>query len=228
MTLALYAHPFSSYSQKALVALYANDIAFEYRNLEDPVHQRALEALWPMKRFPVLVDGTRVDGTPADGDRTVIEATAIIEYLHVRHPGPVRLLPDDPLAAVQVRMLDRFFDNYVSTPQQKVVFDAIRAEADRDPYGVAEARRMLDTSYGWLEEHLADGRTWAAGDALSLADCAAAPFLFYADWTHRIPEACTRVHAYRARLLAWPAFARAVDEARPFRPYFPLGAPDRD
>jgi glutathione S-transferase len=125
-------------------------------------------------------------------------------------------------------MLDRLFDNFVSTPQQKVVFDAFRTEADRDPYGVAEARRTLDTSYAWLERHLQDGRPWAAGDSLSLADCAAAPFLFYADWTHRIPEACARVHAYRARLLAWPAFARAVEEARPFRPYFPLGAPDRD
>ena len=218
MTLALYAHPFSSYCQKVLVALYANAVPFDYRNLEDREHQQALEALWPMKRFPVLVDG----------DRTVIEATAIIEHLHVRHPGPMRLLPDDPLAAVQVRMLDRFFDNYVSTPQQKCVFDAIRAEPDRDPYGVAEARRMLDTSYAWLERHLADGRPWAAGEAFSLADCGAAPFLFYADWTHRIPEALVHVHAYRARLLAHPAFARAVDEARPFRAYFPLGAPDRD
>ena len=215
---ALYAHPFSSYCQKVLTALYANGTPFEYRNLEDPAHQRELEALWPMKRFPVLVDG----------DRTVFEATAIIEYLHVRHPGPVRLLPDDPLAAVQVRMLDRFFDNYVSTPQQKFVFDVLRAEADRDPYGVAEAQRMLDTSYAWLEKHLADGRSWAAGEAFSLADCAAAPFLFYADWTHPIDARFANVHAYRARLLARPAFARAVDEARPYRSYFPLGAPDRD
>jgi len=218
MTLALYAHPFSSYCQKALVALYENDTPFEYRNLEDPAHGRELEALWPMKRFPVLVDG----------DRTVLEASTIIEYLHVRHPGPVRLLPDDPLAAVQVRMLDRFFDNYVSAPQQKVVFDAIRQDADRDPYGVAEARRMLDNAYVWLERHLGDDRPWAAGRHFSLADCGAAPFLFYADWTHAIPAACVRVHAYRARLLGRPSFARAVEEARPFRPYFPLGAPDRD
>ncbi|UWX04193.1 glutathione S-transferase family protein [Pseudoxanthomonas sp. NC8] len=223
MTLALYAHPFSSYCQKVLVALYANGVPFQYRSLEEPAHQHALEALWPMKRFPVLVDSA-----PGDGERTVIEATAIIEYLHVRHPGPVRLLPEDPLAAVGVRMLDRFFDNYVSTPQQKCVFDAIRAEGDRDPYGVAEARRMLDTSYAWLEKHLEDGRRWAAGDDFSLADCGAAPFLFYADWTHRIPEAHVHVRAYRARLLAHPAFARAVDEARPYRSYFPLGAPDRD
>jgi glutathione S-transferase len=215
---ALYAHPFSSYCQKVLVALYENATPFEYRNLEDPAHGRELETLWPIKRFPVLVD---------DG-RTVLEASTIIEYLQLRHPGPVRLLPDDPLEALQVRTLDRFFDNYVSTPQQKVVFDAIRTGGDRDPYGVADARRMLDAAYAWLERHLADDRPWATGAEFSLADCGAAPFLFYADWTHAIPDRHARVHAYRARLLARPSFARAVDEARPFRPYFPLGAPDRD
>ena len=217
MSLVLYAHPFSSYCQKVLVALYENDTAFEYRNLEDPAHLQALARLWPMKRFPVLVDGTR----------TVIEATSIIEYLHVCHPGPVRLMPIDPLAAVGVRMLDRFFDNYVSTPQQKVVFDALCAETDRDPHGVRKARAMLETSYAWLDARMAT-RTWACGDAFSLADCGAAPFLFYADWTHAIEPRFANVRAYRERLLARPSFKRAVDEARPFRPYFPLGAPDRD
>lgn len=217
MSLVLYAHPFSSYCQKVLVALYENDTAFEYRNLEDPAHLQALARLWPMKRFPVLVDGTR----------TVIEATSIIEYLHVCHPGPVRLMPIDPLAAVGVRMLDRFFDNYVSTPQQKVVFDAINPQAERDPHGVRKARAMLDTAYAWLDARMA-GREWACGDAFSLADCAAAPFLFYADWTHAIDPRFAHVHAYRARLLARPSFKRAVDEARPFRTCFPLGAPDRD
>ena len=178
---------------------------------------QTLTRLWPMKRFPVLVDG----------DRTVLEASCIIEYLGLTHPGPVRLIPDDPLAAVEVRMMDRFFDNYVSTPQQKFVFDALRPEASRDAYGVAQAREMLDTSYAWLDGVMAD-REWAAGDQFSLADCAAAPFLFYADWTHRIGEQHRHVLAYRRRLLARPSFARAVDEARPFRAYFPLGAPDRD
>src|SRR5690606_11259265 len=218
MSFALYAHPFSSYSQKVLVALYENAVPFEYRDLEDPAHARQLQALWPMKRFPVLVD----DGS------TVLEASTIIEYVQLRHPGPVPLLPADPLQAVEVRMLDRFFDNYVSTPQQKVVFDALCAEGDRDPHGVHQARRMLETSYAWLEQHLADGRPWAAGADFSLADCAAAPFLFYADWTHPIPSGHARVHAYRARLLARPSMRRAVDEARPYRSYFPLGAPDRD
>lgn len=116
----------------------------------------------------------------------------------------------------------------MSTPQQKVVLDALRPEGQRDPQGVAEARRLLETSYAWLERHLADGRTWAAGAHFSLADCGAAPFLFYADWTQPIPPGCTRVQAYRARLLARPSMRRAVDEARPYRHYFPLGAPDRD
>ncbi|MGN6519969.1 MAG: glutathione S-transferase family protein [Dokdonella sp.] len=214
---ALYAHPFSSYSQKVLIALYENDIAFEYRNLESEEHRDALARLWPMRRFPVLVD---------DG-RTIVEATTIIEHLALRHPGPVTLLPHDREPALEVRALDRFFDNYVSTPQQKVVFDRLRPEADRDPYGVTEARAMLDTAYAWLERHM-DGRTWAVGDTFTLADCAAAPFLFYADWTHPLGDRFPNVSAYRRRLLARPSFARAVDEARPFRPYFPLGAPDRD
>ena len=213
----LYAHPFSSYCQKVLVALYETGTPFEYRHLEAPGASEELAALWPMKRFPVLVDG----------GRTVIEATCIVEYLQLHHPGAVRLIPEDPDAALQVRMLDRFFDNYVSTPQQKFTFDALRPEAQRDPYGVEEARRMLETSYAWLDRHMAD-REWAATDDFSLADCGAAPFLFYADWTHPIDARYPNVRAYRQRLLSLPSVMRAVDEARPYRSYFPLGAPDRD
>ena len=213
----LYAHPFSSYCQKVLVALYENGTPFDYRSLEDAQNGAELAALWPMKRFPVLVDG----------QRTVLEASCIIEYLQLHHPGAVRLIPADADAALDVRMLDRFFDNYVSTPQQKVVFDALCAETDRDPHGVRKARAMLETSYAWLDARMAT-RTWACGDDFSLADCGAAPFLFYADWTHAIEPRFANVRAYRERLLARPSFKRAVDEARPFRPYFPLGAPDRD
>jgi len=213
----LYAHPFSSYCQKVLVALYENDTPFEYRMLEEPGAMDELTALWPMKRFPVLVHA----------GRTVIEATSIIEYLGVHHPGAMQLVPGDADAALDVRMMDRFFDNYVSTPQQKIVFDRIRAEAVRDPQGVTDARAMLDTAYAWLDRRMA-GREWAAGEGFSLADCGAAPFLFYADWTHPIDAVYANVIAYRQRLLARPSFARAVDEARPFRNYFPLGAPDRD
>jgi glutathione S-transferase len=219
MALVLYAHPFSSYCQKVLIALYENGTPFELRLLEGPDSpaMQELAAHWPMKRFPVLVDC----------GRTVIEASCIIEHLGLYHPGPVRLLPDDARAALEVRMLDRFFDNYVSTPQQKIVSDRIRPEAARDAYGVAEARAMLETSYAWLERGM-EGRTWAAGDRFSLADCGAAPFLFYADWSHPIGDRFPNVQAYRRRLLARPSFARAVDEARPYRAFFPLGAPDRD
>lgn len=213
----LYAHPFSSYCQKVLVALYENGTAFDYRNLEDAHANAELTGLWPMRKFPILVDG----------DRTVLEATTVIEYLGLHHPGPVRLMPEDHDRAIEVRMLDRFFDNYVSTPQQKVVADRLRPEADRDPYGVAEARAMLETAYAWLDQRMAK-REWAAGVEFTLADCGAAPFLFYADWTHAIDPRFTHVRAYRERLLARPSVKRAVDEARPYRSYFPLGAPDRD
>jgi glutathione S-transferase len=157
----------------------------------------------------------------------VTESSIIIEHLGLHHPGPVRLIPDDARAALDVRFMDRFFDLYVSSPQQKVVFDSLRAPEQRDPQGVADARKMLETSYRWLDAVMAR-REWAAGSAFSLADCAAAPALFYADWTHPIDEAIANVHAYRRRLLARPSFARAVDEARPYRAFFPLGAPDRD
>jgi len=219
MTLQLFAHPFSSYCQKALIALYENDIAFDFRMLspDEPANGEAFARLWPIKRFPILVDG----------DRTILEATSIIEHLQARYPGPARLIPDDRDLAVEVRMLDRVFDNYVMTPQGKCVFNSIRAEADRDPYGVREAHDMLDTIYAWLDRRMA-GREWAVGEAFSLADCAAAPSLFYADWTYAIPQALKNLHAYRARLLARPSFARAVDGGRPYRHFFPLGAPDRD
>lgn len=215
-SMKLYAHPFSSYSQKVLIALYENATPFEYRNLEDPSANTELASLWALKRFPVLVDD----------DRTILESSTIIEYLQIHHPGLVRLIPDDD-AGVEVRMLDRIFDNYVMTPMQKIVLDQLRPEPNRDSYGVTEARGVLDRIYAWLDAHLA-GRAWGAGEAFSLADCAAAPSLFYADWAHEIPPNHTNLRAYRARLLAHPSIALAVDEARPYRSYFPLGAPDRD
>ncbi|WP_353091810.1 glutathione S-transferase family protein [Methylibium sp.] len=215
----LYAHPFSSYCQKALIAFYENGTPFEW-GLLSPENEPALAehaALWPLRRMPVLVDA----------GRTVTEASLIVEYLDLHHRGPVRLLPQDPCDALEVRSLDRCFDNYVMTPMQKIVLDLIRPAEHRDPYGVTEARRLLDTSYAWLDGRLA-GRTWAAGDAFGLADCAAAPSLFYADWVHPISAEHRVLRAYRLRLLARPSFARAVDEARPFRKFFPPGAPDRD
>src|SRR4051812_24055478 len=205
----LYAHPFSSYSQKALIALYENGTPFEFKLLsrEDEKTGAEFAALWPIKRFPVLVDG----------GRTILEASIIIEYLDLHHPGQVRFVPDDPRLALEVRMMDRFFDNYISTPQQKIVFDSMRPPDQQDPAGVADARRMLESAYAWLDRRM-EGRTWATESGFPLADCAAAPFLFYADWTHPIEERFANVRAYRRRLLDRPSFARAVDEARPYRP----------
>ena len=212
----LYAHPFSSYSQKVLIALYENATPFEYRSLEDPAADAELKSLWPLKRFPVLVDH----------DHTIFETSTIIEYLQIHYPGLVRLIPEGD-AGVEVRMLDRIFDSYVMTPMQKIVLNQLRPGTDRDSYGVTEARGFLDRIYAWLDERLAS-RAWVAGEAFTLADCAAAPSLFYADWAHAISSTHANVRAYRARLLARPSIARAVDEARPYRSYFPLGAPDRD
>jgi len=215
----LYAHPFASYCWKVLVALYENQTAFTYRSLgpEDPEAATELEVLWPLKKFPVFLDQ----------GRAVIESSVIIEHLMLRHPGPVRLIPADPQAALEVRFLDRYFDNYIMTPMSKIVTDPLRPEDARDRYGVEEARMALDVAYRWVN-NLMEGRTWAAGETFSMADCAAAPSLFYADWAHPIGERFPNVRSYRARLLARPSVARTVDEARPFRQFFPLGAPDRD
>jgi glutathione S-transferase len=215
----LYAHPFSSFCQKALVAFYENAVPYELQMLETGSAASAeLSRLWPLQRFPVLEDRGRV----------IPEATIIIEYLAVRCPGPVPLVPAEPAAAIDVRLMDRFFDNYVMTPQGSIVFDFIRPQGKQDAYGVAQWRALLDKAYRWLDGHMA-ARTWAAGEAFSMADCAAAPALLYADWTHPIPPALSNLRAYRTRLLKRPSYARALDEARPYRHLFPLGAPtDRD
>ena len=216
---SLYAHPFASYCQKVLIALYENDTPFIYRKLEpeDPSAMSELEKHWPLKKFPVLVDDGRV----------VLESSVIIEYLLIRHPGPVRLIPADPEAALDVRMMDRFFDNYIMTPMQRIVADYIRPKNDRDPLGVQEARSSLDSAYGWLDGLMGE-RTWATGVDFSMADCAAASALFYADWVHEIGDQFGNARAYRRRLLQRPSVARTIDEARPYRKLFPPGAPDRD
>lgn len=171
-----------------------NGTPFAFRGLGPDQPQHAAEWLrrWPLRKFPLLVDG----------ERDIAESSIIIEYLHLMHPGPVRLLHAEPMTA-------------------------LTGDATKRQEGLALAVEKLERAYAWLEGELA-GRAWAAGTAFTLADCAAAPALFYADWTHRISEAFPVLRAYRARLLARPSFARAVEEARPFRPLFPLGAPDRD
>ncbi len=218
MTIHLYGHAFSSYTQKALVALYERAVPFEFKPLgpEAPENFAAFKQLWPVAKFPLLEHEGRV----------VMEASTIIEYLDLHCPGAPGLIPAGE-AAIEVRMLDRVFDNYVMAPMQRIVDDALRAPAQRDPLAISGARAVLDTLYPWLDARLA-GREWAAGEAFTLADCAAAPSLFYADWVHEIPPSCPQLRAYRARLGARPSVARAVNEARPYRHFFPLGAPDRD
>ena len=219
MGLQLYGHPFSSYHQKVAVALYEDATPFDLRLLgpDDPETGAQFAALWPLKRMPLLLDAGRM----------VVESSVIIEYLGRHHPGPARLIPDDPDIALEVRKMDRIFDNYVMTPMQRIVGDFIRTREVRDAHGVAEMHALLEQAYAWLDGVMAQ-RTWGAGEAFSLADCAAAPALFYADWVRPIPQAHGRLRAYRARLLARPSVARAVDEARPYRKLFPPGAPDRD
>ena len=219
MSLQLFAHPFSSYCWKVLIALWENELPFTYRTLgpEHPENGAEWARRWPMRKMPVLLDG----------EHLIVETTAIIEHLQLIRGGPVRLIPDPGARAIEVRMMDRIFDNYVMTPMIKLVSDAMRSPEMRDTQGCAEARQTLATIYGWLDERLAD-RAWAAGEEFSLADCAGAPLLFYADWVHPIPEGLQALRSYRARLLSRPSVARAVEEARPYRQSFPLGAPDRD
>jgi glutathione S-transferase len=219
MSLALYGHLFSSYTQKVLISLYENGTPFEFRGIgpDTPQHVDEWMRRWPLGKFPLLLDG----------EREVAESSIIIEYLQLAQPGPVRLLPADPMAALNVRFLDRFFDLYVMDAFQFAMASALGRIPMRREDGLAIANERLERAYAWLEERLA-GRNWAAGADFTMADCAAAPSLFYADWVHRISDAYPALRAYRARLLARPSFARAVEEARPFRPLFPLGAPDRD
>jgi glutathione S-transferase len=215
MTLTLYFHPFSSFCQKVLVALYERDVPFEgaVLNPSDPEQKAALERLWPMGKFPVLRDEAR--------GVTVPESSLIVEYLDRAHPGPTPMVPADPEAALRARQWDRFFDHYVEVPMQKVVGDNFRPEGAHDRHGVEEARALLVRAYDLLEDALAPGGKWVAGNSFTLADCGAAPALFYANMVEPFTGR-PRLEAYYARLRSRPSFVRAVDEARPFRPFFPL------
>jgi len=216
--LELNGHPFSSYTWKALIALYANQTPFEFRCLspDSPDHAERVRLASPQGKFPLLINGVV----------EVFEATAIIEYLAVCYPGDAPLLPDDPVKAARMRMIDRVFDNYVMTPMQEVVSAYIDNPDAPDRARVDRARGQLAQSYAWLEREIAadpppHGR-------ISLMECAAAPALFYADWVRPIGSEFAGLAAWRAELLTLPPVMRCVDDARPFRPFFPPGAPDRD
>ena len=219
MTLELYGHPFASFVWKPLIALYERDVAFAFRmvDADHPDNQARIAALSPTGQFPVLVDG----------DRVITQSNVVIEYLDLFRGSGTHMVPENPVEALEARLMADVFDDYVQAPMQRIVANALRSEAERDPRGVADAHSGLDRCYSWLETRL-QGRQWAACCRFTIADCAAAPALFYADWVHPIDKRYAALLAYRARLLSRPSVARVVNEARPYRSYFPLGAPERD
>lgn len=214
MALCLHFHPLSSCCQKVLIALYELRVPFEGRLLDlgDEGERREFVGLWPTGKMPLLRDGARV----------VPETSIIIEYLVQHHAaGGQALLPADPEAALEVRLMDRLLDLYVMTPMQAIVADHLRAEPDRDPIAVDKSRGTLAMAYGLLDERLA-GRDWMVGPHFSMADCAAAPALFYA-FTLVPPGARhQRLAAYFERLLLRPSVARTLDEARPYFAFYPF------
>jgi len=214
MSLTLYFHPFSSYCQKVLTALYENDTPFTPHtvNLMDEAESAAFRKLWPIGKFPVLRDEA--------ADLTIPESTIIIEYLTQRYPGRTALLPADPDRAREARFRDRFFDLHVHEHLQRIVFDRLRPPESKDPFGVKQARDRLGIAYAMLEAHLAN-RTWAAGEDFTIADCAAAPALFYANLVAPFTDTHKSVAAYLDRLMNRPSFARVVREAEPYRHLFP-------
>jgi glutathione S-transferase len=215
MSLKLYFHPLASFCHKALIALYENGIPFEpvIVDLADEASSAAFRAVWPVAKMPVLRDDAR--------DRTVGESTIVIEYLDAFYPGPTRFLPADADHAWQTRMWDRFCDHYVQEPMQKIVTDRLRQAGASDAYGVEQAKAQLRGSYALLEQEL-DTKTWMIGEAFTLADCAAAPALFYANTVAPFGEPQRRLRAYLGRLMARPSFARVLEEARPYFRLFPL------
>lgn len=205
MAYELFGHPLSSYFQKTLIAFYETETAFTFRMLAQDNEANLAEfyGLWPLGKFPILVDG----------DTVILEASTVIEYI-----AP-QLIPAN--TAIEVRMMDRIFDNYVMTPMQKFAVDAMRPVDGKDPIGVVDAHAMLDKSYTWIDARLA-GRQWAAAEHFTLADCAAAPALFYADWMHPIAAGHANLKAYLQKLQARPSVARAHEESKPYLHMVPV------
>jgi glutathione S-transferase len=217
MNLVFHGHPLSSFCWKVLIALYENGTPFEFRqlnNLGDPVERAAYAALWPIAKMPLLVDEGRGEVVP--------ETSIIIEYLDLHHPGPTRFVPEDPDAARETRFWDRICDLYLEVPMQRIVFDRLRGEGQHEPQTVAESRALLATALGYVEQRM-QAREWLAGDSFGLADCAAAPGLFYADKVMPFGADLPNCALYLERLKARPSFARVLTEAEPWFQYFPQG-----
>jgi glutathione S-transferase len=209
MPLTLYFHPLASYCWKTLIALYENDIPFTPNQVDlgNPAERAALVKLWGVGKFPVLRDDAR--------NETVPESSVIIEYLDSHYRGRTRFIPDDGDRALQTRLHDRFYDLYVHLPMQKIMIDRLRPAGSQDFHGVEEARAQLRTSYGMIEQQMAQG-PWAMGGEFSLADCAAAPPLFYSNMVVPFGDANKNLAAYFERLKARPSFARVLKEAEPY------------
>jgi glutathione S-transferase len=212
-TLTLHYHPLSSYCHKVLIALDVLGVKLDKRllNLGDPAERAAHLALWPTGKMPLLVD----QGRP------IPETSIIIEYLQLHHAGPGRtLIPADPDAALNVRLWDRLFDLYVMTPMQALTSDLLRPEHDRDASGVAQAREKLLEAYAFVDRHL-EGQTWVSGSEFSMAECAAAPALFYAATYVPLPPQHLNLVAYFERLMAHSSVVLVIEQARPWFKFYP-------
>ena len=209
MSLTLYFHPLASFCHKALIALYENGTPFTPHlvDFSDPKANAEFKALWPIRKFPVLRDSAN--------DRLISESTIIIEYLQQHYPGKTAFIPNNAEQALETRMRDRLFDLYLHLPMQKLVGDRMRPEGRKDPHGVEEAKAQLHTSLSMLDELMAT-RRWAIGDDFTLADCSAAPPLFYIDMVMPFGDAYKNVSAYLKRLKERPSYARALKEAEPY------------
>ena len=214
MTLYLHAHPLSSFCHKVLTALYEAGTPFDQVMVDfgDPDSRAAFLGLWPTGKMPVLQD--------TDRNATIPETSIIIEYLDRHYPGPQPLLPADPEVRLQARLWDRLFDQYVHDPMQRLVANHMRSDADRDSIGQAAHEARITQAYDMVEAHMA-GRVWAAGDDFSIADCAAAPALFYAGIIVPFGDRPV-VSAYFERLLDRPSYRRALVEAQPWFQYYPF------
>ena len=215
MALKLYYHPLASFCHKVLIALYEKNIAFEpvIVDFGNPDSVAAFRKVWPMAKMPALVD--------EETSQTVAETSIVLEYLERRFPQQPVLLPVEPDAALQVRFWDRFYDFYVELPMQKIVTDRLRPEGANDAFGVEQAYGQLREAYGVIEAEMAS-KEWAAGDAFSIADCAAAPALFYANTVEPISETHKNAKAYLTRLMQRPSFSRVLEEAEPYFKFFPM------
>jgi glutathione S-transferase len=207
MSLTLYFHPLSSFCHKVLIALYETGTPFTPRSVDLFGEAAEYRKIWPLGKIPVLRDEAQ--------DRTIPETSIIIEYLAQHFPGKTQLFPADRDLCRQMRLRDRFYDLYVNVPMQKIVTDRLRPEGKNDPYGVEQARELLTTSLGMIDQDMAS-KHWVMGDDFTMADCAAAPALFYADMVMPFGETHKNAMAYLDRLKQRPSYARVLKEAEPY------------